>query len=172
MSDTEIADNYDDIIDEVVDVNDDMEVKPAKKRVMTAKQKESVLRNLEKARAKRSASAKNKKDEYDEYDSYTVAEPKRRRVREPVYEDDDYSDGSEYSDYEEPIKKKKKPSGDIKQISHRLRKAEEKLLKQEQILAEIAKAKKKAVKKVVNHVTKVMIPKDVGRPKTINLFGK
>jgi hypothetical protein len=138
------------------------------KRKPTAKQLETMRKNLEKGRAKRQEQVKARKQQEQEYTQYVVDEGKQ--PRDGRYYDDEYSDYSDgYSDgepeYEIRKRKPKQQPAEPKEKppTKKEQKEMDRLDKMENILMNLLKQQKKARKRpqVVKN-TIVQIPKSGG----------
>jgi ElaB/YqjD/DUF883 family membrane-anchored ribosome-binding protein len=134
------------------------------KRKFTAKQLETVRKNLQKARETRQKQVKTRKKQEEEYENYVVEpeEPRRRKQssrQQPQYYDDESGSDSGSDDYEPPPRRK--GTGSKKRT-----KEEDRLARIEGILGDFIKAHKKAAKKKAPvHQTIVQVPR--GNPKPV-----
>jgi len=178
--DIEIVEQYDNAPIEEIPMPKTSKGKDFKRRP-TAKQLETMRKNLEKGRAKRALKAKKEKEEYDEY---VVKSPKikQRRSRKYVqsepeeeyyYEDESVTDGSD-SDVEYEIKPKRKSDKKQPKPTKKEIKEKAKIDRIEDILYELVSIQKNAKKskpQVVRN-TVIQVPKAVSSNKTDGSLGK
>jgi hypothetical protein len=150
--DIESFNNDDNIIEEEISIPSKTTKGKDFKRKPTAKQLETMRKNLEKGRAKRALKAKTRAKEMEEYEEYLVQEPKLEKrptkkyvEREQYYYEDETDTGDESeSDVEYEIKPKRKGAKSKSKPTKKEAKEQSKIDRMENILMELMTIQKKA----------------------------
>jgi hypothetical protein len=179
MSHSEDLDNlpelYDDVVsgdEEVINVHQETKAaKPKAKKALTAKQLESAMLNLQKAKQSKKKKAEQRKQQEDEYDTYEIPQARPARLaprqsrREPEPEDD-YSDAYSDEDNYEPEPKRQSSKQTGKKPTKTEVKRQNRLDKMEELLFKLMKTQKSARSRPVSQ-TIVQIPKAESKSKVV-----